>query len=412
MGRRVVITGLGTVNPLANEVKGYWQRLKKMENGLARITHFDPEDFPSQIAGEVKDFHPEEHLDRKEIRRMDLFTQFALIAAMEAVRDAGLENWDSERMGVILGNGIGGIETITSNYEKQIERGVKAIYPLSVPMMISNIAGGQIAIYLNAHGPCQTVVTACSSGTDALGCARRLISGGEADIVISGGTESAVGKFGVGSFCALKALSTSYNDRPEAGSRPFDKGRDGFVIGEGAGILVLENLEHAKARGARIYAELASYGNTCDANHLTAPHPEGTGAAAAMAQAIDRAGLTPPDIDYINAHGTSTQLNDPIETKAIKSVFGDHAYKLKVSSTKSMIGHLLGGSGGVEAVTTSLAIAEQYYPGTRNLEEPDEQCDLDYLPNRGWDGPMRAALSNSFGFGGHNSVLLFRRFDE
>ena len=412
MGRRVAITGLGTVNSLGNDVKAFWPRLKNMESGLGPITNFDASEFPSQVAGEVKDFHPEEQLDKKEIRRMDRFTQFAMVAAMESVRDAGLENWDTETTGVILGNGIGGIDTITSNYAKQLERGTKAIYPLAVPMMIGNIAAGQIAIFMNAHGPCQTIVTACSSGTDAMGAALRIIADGEADIIISGGTEAGVGVFGVGAFCALKALSTSYNDTPEVASRPFDKDRDGFVIGEGAGILVLEELEHAKARGAKIYAELASYGNTCDANHLTAPHPEGIGAAAAMAQAVKKAGLDVTDVDYINAHGTSTPLNDPIETKAIKTTFGEHAYKLKVSSTKSMIGHLLGGSGGAEAVTVCMAIRDQYYPGTRNLESPSEECDLNYLAGKGEDAPMNVALSNSFGFGGHNSVLLFKKYAE
>jgi 3-oxoacyl-[acyl-carrier-protein] synthase II len=311
---------------------------------------------------------------------------------------------------VILGNGIGGIETLGDNFKKLFDRGPKAIHPLCSPMMIGNIAAGNIAIKLNLQGPCHTVVTACASGTDAIGDALRWIREGKVDLMLAGGTEAAVSPLGLASFCVLQAVSTRFNDSPEKASRPFDTARDGFVMGEGAGILVLEELEHARKRGARIYAEVAGYGATCDANHLTAPHPEGLGAVKAMRLAVQDAGLTPADIDYINAHGTSTPINDRVETKAIKDVFGEQARKLKVSSTKSMIGHLLGAAGGVEGIVTVLALHEQFYPATRNYETPDPDCDLDYVPNKGYGAPMRAALSNSFGFGGHNGVICFKRW--
>ena len=350
---------------------------------------------------------------------MDRFAIYALVSALQAAQDAGITvgsiadtSVDSKRMGVVIGNGIGGVELLLENHRKLLERGPKAVYPLLAAVMIPNFAGGVIAIKLNAQGPCHTIVTACSSATDALGAAFRWIRAGEADIMVAGGTEAALTPLGLGSFCAIKALSTGYNDEPARASRPFDLNRDGFVMSEGAGLLVLEELEHATNRGARIYTELAGYGATCDASHMTAPHPEGVGAANAMEKAIEDAGMRPEEIDYINAHGTSTPLNDPAETRAIKKVFGEHSRELKISSTKSMVGHLLGGSGGVEAITTVLSLYNQYYPGTKNLDTPDPECDLDYLPNRGMEGPMRAAISNSFGFGGHNAVLAFRRFDR
>jgi 3-oxoacyl-[acyl-carrier-protein] synthase II len=410
--RRVVITGLGTINPLGNHVKDSWARIKNAENGIGKVTRFDASQHSSQVVGEVKDFNSGEFFDAKEARRMDRFSVYAVASAVQAMQDAGLKDggFDPQRIGVILGNGIGGIEVLGDNFKKLFDRGPKAIHPLCSPMMIANIAAGNIAIKLNLQGPCLTVVTACASGTDAIGDALRWIREGRVDLMMAGGTEAAITPLGLASFCVLQAVSTKFNDTPEKASRPFDAARDGFVMGEGAGILVLEELEHAKKRGARIYAEVAGYGCTCDANHLTAPHPEGRGAIRAMRLAVEDAGLKPEDIDYINAHGTSTPVNDPVETKAIKDLFGEHARKLKVSSTKSMIGHLLGAAGGVEGIVTVLSLHEQFYPATRNYETPDPACDLDYVPNKGYSAPMRAAISNSFGFGGHNGVVCFKRY--
>ena len=410
--RRVVVTGLGTINALGNHVKDSWARIKNAENGIGKVTRFDASQHSSQVVGEVKDFNPGEFFDAKEARRMDRFSVYAVAAAIQAMQDAGLKDgsFDPERIGVILGNGIGGIEVLSENFKKMLERGPKAIHPLCTPMMIINIAAGNIAIKLNLQGPCITVATACASGTDAIGDALRWIREGRVDLMMAGGTEAAITPLGLASFCVLQAVSTKFNDTPEKASRPFDAARDGFVMGEGAGLLILEELEHAKKRGAKIYAEVAGYGCTCDANHLTAPHPEGRGAVKAMRMAVEDAGLAPADIDYINAHGTSTPVNDPVETKAIKDVFGEQARKLKVSSTKSMIGHLLGAAGGVEGIVTVLALQEQFYPATRNYETPDPACDLDYVPNKGYNAPMRAAISNSFGFGGHNGVICFKRY--
>ena len=410
--RRVVVTGLGTINALGNHVKDSWARIKNAENGIGKVTRFDASQHSSQVVGEVKDFNPGEFFDAKEARRMDRFSVYAVAAAIQAMQDAGLKDgsFDPDRIGVILGNGIGGIEVLSENFKKMLERGPKAIHPLCTPMMIINIAAGNIAIKLNLQGPCITVATACASGTDAIGDALRWIREGRVDLMMAGGTEAAITPLGLASFCVLQAVSTKFNDTPEKASRPFDAARDGFVMGEGAGLLILEELEHAKKRGAKIYAEVAGYGCTCDANHLTAPHPEGRGAVKAMRMAVEDAGLAPADIDYINAHGTSTPVNDPVETKAIKDVFGEQARKLKVSSTKSMIGHLLGAAGGVEGIVTVLALQEQFYPATRNYETPDPACDLDYVPNKGYNAPMRAAISNSFGFGGHNGVICFKRY--
>ncbi len=414
MPKRVVITGMGTVNPLANNVKDYWERVKAGENGIGRITRFDPSDHPSQVAGEVKDFNPGDFFDAKEARRMDRFTVYAVASAIQAFDDASLKNndVDPDRMGVVIGNGIGGIEVLGNNFKKFFDRGVKAVHPLLAPMMISNIAPANVAIKLNLQGPCHAVVTACASGTDAIGEALSWVRRGRAEIMFAGGTECALTPLGLASFTVIQAVSCKYNDKPEKASRPFDVHRDGFVMSEGAGILVLEELEHAKKRGVHIYAELLGYGATCDANHLTAPHPEGIGAVRAMQRSMQDGGVNPGDIDYINAHGTSTPANDPVECKAIKKVFAEHARKLKVSSTKSMIGHLLGGAGGVEAIVTALALKEQFYPPTRNLEEQDPECDLDCVANKGVAGSMQHALSNSFGFGGHNGVLVFKRYEE
>jgi len=412
MGRRVVVTGLGTVNPLGNNVQDSWKHVRAGENGIDRITRFDVTDFPSKIAGEVKDFAPEKVMESREARRMDRFTQYAMVAAIEAMGQAGLAagQVDPERLGVILGNGIGGAETFESSVRKLVDRGPKAVHPLFVPMMIMNEAAGNLAIRFKANGPCFCVVTACASSNDAMGDAWRMIREGRLDVAIAGGTEAPLMPISLAGFCQLQALSTKRNDEPARASRPFDRDRDGFVMAEGAGILVLEELEHARRRGAAVLAELAGYGSSCDANHLTAPHPEGRGAIQAIRAALDSAGLAPGDVDYVNAHGTSTPVNDPIETNAIKAVFGDHARRLKVSSTKSMHGHLLGGAGGIEAVITVMAIRDRFFPPTRNLENPDPACDLDYVANTGVPGRIRAAISNALGFGGHNAVVLFKEF--
>ncbi len=412
MARRVVVTGMGTVNPLGNNVKDYWRALQNAENGIDKLTRFDSTDFSSKVAGQVKDFAADKIIDSKEARRMDRFTQYALVAALEAYADAGLkaDSVDPERIGITLGNGIGGIETLEAAFGKLKDKGPKAVHPLLVPMMIINEAAGNIAIRIQALGPCFCVVTACASSNDAMGDAFRLIRDGTTDVMLSGGTEAPITPTGLAGFCQLQAVSSKRNDSPDKASRPFDKDRDGFVIAEGSGILVLEELEHARARGAKIYAEFLGYGASCDANHLTAPHPEGRGAIQALKAVLSASGLKTSDIDYINAHGTSTPINDPIETKAIKAVFGEHAKKLAVSSTKSMTGHLLGAAGGIEAVATVMAIREQFFPPTRNLENPDPECDLDYVPNRGRKGRIRAALSNALGFGGHNTVVAFKEF--
>ncbi len=414
MARRVVVTGMGTVNPLGNRVTDFWKAIKNGENGIGKQTRFDTTGFTSKVAGQVKEFVPEKTLDLKEARRMDRFTQYATVSALEAVTDAGIKPTDAnpERMGIVLGNGIGGLETLELALGKLREKGVRAVHPLLIPMMIINEAAGNIAIRVQAQGPCLCVVTACASSNDAMGDAFRLIREGNVDVMIAGGTEAPLTPIAYAGFCQLQAASSRWNDTPEKASRPFDKDRDGFVMSEGSGLLILEELEHAKARGVRIYAEMAGYGVSCDANHLTAPHPEGKGAIMAMRQALSCAGLKPEDIDYINAHGTSTPINDPIETRAIKDVFGDHAKKLKVSSTKSMTGHLLGAAGGVEAIITVLAIRDQFFPCTRNLDEPDPACDLDYVPQKGYTGRIRAAMSNGFGFGGHNAVVVFKEYKE
>ena len=411
MARRVVVTGLGTVNPLGNNVKDFWRAIKAGENGIEVLDRFETKNFDTRIAGQVKDFAADKILETKEARRMDRFTQYAMVSSIEAMAQAGLKPGDAdpERFGIILGNGIGGIETLELALGKISLKGPQAIHPLTVPMMISNEAPGNIAIRFRAFGPCFCVVTACASSNDAIGDAWRFIRDGTADVMIAGGTEAPLTPLGLAGFIKLQAVSTR-NDDPSRASRPFDRDRDGFVIAEGAGILVLEELEHARRRGAHIFAEVAGYGATCDANHLTAPHPQGRGAIRAMQIAVESAGLQPTDVDYVNAHGTSTPINDPIETRAIKSVFGEHARKLKVSSTKSMHGHLLGAAGGVEAIVSVKAILDQFFPPTRNLDQADPECDLDYVPHKGYEGRIRTAISNALGFGGHNSVVLFQEY--
>ncbi len=409
---RVVVTGMGTVNPLGTSIAQFWEHIRSGVSGIGPITKFDTTDYPAKIAGEVRDFDPSDLLDRKETRGMADFTKFAVHASVQAMQQAGLDKggYDPYRSGVYLGNGIGGFEVVEENMAKLFERGPHAVAPLTIPKLISNEAAGNIAIHYNFKGPCHTTVTACASGTDAIGDAFNAIRFGLVDVALSGGTEAAITKLSVAGFCRLQALATKYNDTPQQASRPFDKERDGFVMGEGAGMLVLESLSHAKARNAEILGEVVGYSMTCDAFHLTAPNPDGEGAARAMRAALEMAGAKAEEVDYINAHGTSTAANDSMETKAIKSAFGSHAYNLKVSSTKSMTSHLIAAAGAVEAIVCLLAIRDQYFPCTLNLTNPDSECDLDYVPNQGREGTIRYAMSNSLGFGGHNGVLVFKAY--
>lgn len=411
MKRRVVITGMGAITPLGTGLSAFWEGLIAGRSGVSRITRFDPSQFSTQIAGEVRDFDPTAYIDRKDARRMDRFTQFAVAGARMAVEDAGLDDdaVDWERVGVLIGSGIGGIQTLEEQCRILWEKGPERVSPFFVPMMIPDMASGQVSIALGAKGHNACTVTACASGTNAIGDAFRVIQRGAADIMITGGTEAAVSPLSIAGFCSAKALSRR-NDAPEAASRPFDKDRDGFVMGEGAGILVLEALDHALKRGARIYAEVVGYGCTGDAYHITAPAPEGEGARRAMEAALQDAGIPPEAVGYINAHGTSTEYNDKYETLAIKRVFGEAAYSIPISSTKSMTGHLLGAAGGVEAIAVALTLANGVIPPTINYETPDPECDLDYVPNKARVQQVDVALSNSFGFGGHNAVLVFRRY--
>jgi 3-oxoacyl-[acyl-carrier-protein] synthase II len=412
LGKRVVVTGLGAVTPVGLGKDRLWSSLKEGLSGIGIITKFDAEGYECRIAAEVKDFVPGDFMDKKEARRMDTFTQYAIAGGRMALEDGGIDlsRVDKDRLGIILGSGIGGIETLESQFRVLLEKGASRISPFFIPMMISNMAAGQMAIAFGAKGPNETVVTACASGTNAVGDAFRVIQRGDADMVITGGTEAAVTPIAVAGFCSMKALSTR-NDDPKGASRPFDKERDGFVLGEGSGILILEELEYALRRGAKIYAEVVGYGRTADAHHITAPAPGGAGAAAAMARALEDAGITPEQVDYINAHGTSTEYNDKFETEAIKQTFGEHAYKIAVSSTKSVTGHLLGAAGGVEAVASVLAIYEGFVPPTINYTTPDPECDLNYVPNKGEKQEVVYAMSNSLGFGGHNASLCFKRFE-
>ncbi|MBA1333821.1 MAG: 3-oxoacyl-[acyl-carrier-protein] synthase, KASII [Firmicutes bacterium] len=409
MKRRVVVTGLGAVTPVGIGKDEFWTALKEGKSGVDSITKFDTEGFDTKIAAEVKGFNPGDFMDKKEARRMDTFTQYAIAAARLAVEDGNidLKSVEGDRLGVILGSGIGGIETLENQFRTMYDKGPSRISPFFIPMMISNMAAGQVSIAFGARGPNETIVTACASGTNAIGDAFKVIQRGDADMVITGGTEAAVTPMAVGGFCSMKALSTR-NDDPKAASRPFDKGRDGFVLGEGAGIIILEELGHALKRGAKVYAEIIGYGMSADAYHITAPAPGGAGAAAAMKMAIDDGGIELEQVDYINAHGTSTEYNDKFETEAIKQVFGSHAYKMIVSSTKSVTGHLLGAAGAIEAIASVMAIHDGFIPPTINYETPDPECDLNYMPNRGMRKGIKVAMSNSLGFGGHNASLCFR----
>lgn len=410
--KRVVVTGLGAVTPIGNNLAEYWEGLLSGRNGIDRITLFDPSRHDCQIAGEVKGFDPQQYMDRKDAKRTDRFAQFAIAASKQAIADANFEinDLNAEQVGVIIGSGVGGIKVLEDQQEVYLTKGPDRCSPFMVPMMIANMAAGLVAIHVGAKGPNSCPVTACASGSNAIGDAFRLVQRGYAQAMICGGTEAAVTPLSVAGFASARALSTSRNNDPKNACRPFDRDRDGFVMGEGAGILLIEELEHALSRGARIYAELVGYGMTCDAYHMTSPPPGGEGATRAMQLAMKDAGITPDQVSYINAHGTSTPVNDPTETAAIKSALGEHAYKVLVSSTKSMTGHLLGGSGGIEGVATALAIAHDQVPPTINLENPDPACDLDYVANQSRAHRVDIALSNSFGFGGHNVTVAFRKY--
>lgn len=412
MKNRVVITGIGAVTPIGVGKENFWDALLEGKSGIGKITRFDASEYTTRVAGEVHDFDPTLYIDKKEGKRMDRSTQFAVAATKMAFEDANidLEKEDKERIGVIIGTGIGGIETLHSQYISLFAKGPSRISPFFIPMMIGNMAAGQASITFGLQGPSSCVVTACATGTNSIGDAFRAIQYGEADVMVAGGTEACISPAAVAGFCAMKAMATNYNDAPEKSSRPFEKDRNGFVMGEGAGIVILENLEHALARGAHIYAEVAGYGTNSDAYHITAPAPGGVQQAKCMQRAIKDAGMKPEDIDYINAHGTSTPMNDKGETMAIKDTFGKHAYELAVSSIKSMTGHLLGAAGGVECIATALTIETGMIPPTINYETPDEELDLDYVPNKARKSDVNAALSNSFGFGGHNATILLKKY--
>lgn len=409
--KRVVVTGIGAITPIGNNSKAFWENIKKGVCGVDTITRFDTEAFKCKIAAEVKDFDPADYIDKKEARRMDMYTQFALVAASEAVSNSGLdmEKEDAWRVGVITGSGVGGIETTADQTQELLEKGPGRVSPFFVPMMISNMAAAQIAIKYGMRGVNYNVVSACASGTNALGEAFKKIQDGTCDVIVAGGSEASITPLSFAGFCNMKALSTR-NDDPKAASRPFDKDRDGFVMGEGAGFMVLEELEHAINRGANIICEFAGYGATDDAYHITSPMPNGEGGAKAMEFALRDAGISPDAVDYINAHGTSTKYNDSFETAAIKSVFAEHANKLCVSSTKSMTGHLLGAAGGIEAIVCAKAIEEDFIPPTINYTTPDEECDLDYVPNVGRESVINYAISNSLGFGGHNATIVLKKY--
>jgi 3-oxoacyl-[acyl-carrier-protein] synthase II len=409
--KRVVVTGVGAITPIGNTPEEYWEGLASARNGITEITAFDASNHDCRIAGEVKNYDPHDYMDRKEAKRMDRFSQFGVSAAKQAVKNGNLtiNDLNAEQVGVILGSGVGGIKVMEDQQTIYLNRGPDRCSPFMIPMMIANMAAGLTAIHTGAKGPNSCPVTACASGSNAIGDAFRLIQDGYAQAMICGGCEASITPLSIAGFAAARTLSTRNHD-PKRASRPFDKGRDGFVMGEGAGILILEELEHALSRGAKIYAEMIGYGMTCDAYHMTSPVPGGKGAARAIQLALKDGGITPDMVTYINAHGTSTSVNDPTETAAIKEALGEHAYKIAVSSTKSMTGHLLGGSGGIEGVATVLAIANNRVPPTINLDNPDPLCDLDYVAHESRALDIEVALSNSFGFGGHNVTLAFKKY--
>lgn len=409
--KRVVITGVGPITPIGIGKENYWESLMEGKSGISQITNFDSTNHASKIAGEVKDFHPEDYIKKREAKKMDKFSQLAIAGTILAINDSKLDvdNIDKERVGVILGSGVGGIETLEREHTKLIERGPKRVSPFFIPMMISNMGSGHITMLYGFRGPSFTVTTACASGTHAIGESFRLIQRGTCDMAVTGGSEAAVSSIAVAGFSSMRALSTN-NDEPKKACRPFDKNRDGFVIGEGAGILILEELEHALKRGAYIYGEIVGYSATSDAYHITAPDPEAKGATKAMKMALEDGQVDYREVDHINAHGTSTYYNDKLETLAIKAVFKEHASKISICSTKSMTGHLLGAAGGVEAIASVLAIEKGKIPPTINYETFDPECDLDYTPNKPKERNIKYALSNSLGFGGHNATILFKKY--
>lgn len=413
MSNRVVITGLGVVSALGMEAEEFWNNLIDGKSGVSRIENFDPEEYPSQIGAEIKDFDPGKYIDRKDAKRMAMYTQYAVYAALKALEDANLEITEdiANESGVLIGSGIGGIEVFEDQIKRLVERGPRRISPFFIPMMISNMAAGQVAIYTNAKGPNSNAVTACASGTHSIGEAMEIIKRGDAKVMIAGGAEASITPSAVAGFSNMKALSTR-NDEPQKASRPFDKNRDGFVIGEGSGVLILEDYEFAKKRGANIIAEVSGYGMSADAYHMTQPAPNGEGAYRAMKMAVEKSNASYSDIAYINAHGTSTPFNDKLETQAIKDLFKDHAYELAVSSTKSMTGHLLGAAGGIEAIASALAIRDNILPPTINYETKDPECDLDYVPNKAREvKDLNAVMSNSFGFGGQNACIVLNKVE-
>lgn len=411
MKKRVVITGLGCVTPIGNGKDNFWSSIKNGVCGIDKVTKFDASNFQTQVAAEVKDFNGEEYINKKELKRMDKFSQYAIVASKMAVEDAklDLESIDRNKMGVIIGSGIGGVETIEEQHKILLNKGNKRVTPFFVPMMIANMAAGQVSIYLGAKGPNTNVCTACASGTHSIGDAFKIIQRGDADIMVAGGSEAPITALSFSGFCNMKAMSTR-NDDPKTSSRPFDKDRDGFVMGEGAGIVILEDLEHALKRNAKIYAEVVGYGLTADAYHMTTPAEDGDGATRAMIMALEDGNVPLDEVDYINAHGTSTPYNDRLETLAIKNVFKDKAYNLCVSSTKSMTGHLLGAAGAVEAVICAMSIDDKFIPPTTNVQNLDEELDLDYVLDKGREKEVRYAMSNSLGFGGHNATLVFKKY--
>lgn len=413
MKKRVVVTGLGCITPVGHGKEAFWKSLTEGRSGVGEITKFDAGEYPTRIAAEVKDFKPEEYMEKKEAKKMDLFVQYAVAGAKLAMEDSKIDvkKVDHENFGVVLGSGIGGIATFEEQHKKMLDKGPRRISPFFIPMMIVNMASGQVSMSLGAKGPNTTVVTACASATNAIGEAFKIIERGDANLMITGGTEASITPISIGGFCSMKAMSTA-NEEPEKASRPFDKKRDGFVMGEGSGILLLEELEHALERGAEIYGEVVGYGMSADAYHITAPAPEGEGGKRAMEKALSDAEISPEAIDYINAHGTSTPFNDQFETMAIKSVFKDHADTVAISSTKSMTGHLLGAAGGIEAIASLMAIKHSVVPPTINYEHPDPDCDLDYTPNNAQERSVNYALSNSLGFGGHNATIIFKKYQD
>ncbi|ANE48958.1 3-oxoacyl-ACP synthase [Paenibacillus swuensis] len=411
MKHRVVVTGMGVVTSLGSDLETLWNNLLEGKSGVSVVEAFDVSDYPTRIASSVKDFDPEQYMDKKEARRMDRFVQFGLAASLLALRDAKLDvknDTDPERVGVIVGSGIGGLGTWEDQHAILLEKGPKRVSPFFIPMMIANMASGQISMSTGAKGPNTAAVSACATGTHSIGDSFKMIQRGDADVMICGGAEATIRPTGMAGFCSMRAMSTR-NEEPEKASRPFDVDRDGFIMGEGAGVMIIESLEHAQKRGAKIYAEIVGYGMSADAHHMTEPDP--AGAARCMVKAIKDAGLEPTDVDYINAHGTSTPVGDKSETNAIKQAFGDHAYKLAVSSTKSMTGHLLGAAGGVEGVICGLALEHQTIPPTANLENQDPECDLDYVPNVPRKANLDVVMSNSFGFGGHNATIILKKYE-